>query len=62
VQQVNIGGPDNALESLRRLAFAIERVARERERLVEGPNHAAIAGATGSTLEGSAEPGKSPPE
>jgi hypothetical protein len=58
VQQVNIGGPDGALESLRRLAFAIERIGQERDRLT----HAAIARATGSTLEGSAEPGKSPPE
>jgi hypothetical protein len=29
VQQVNIGGPDSALENMRRLAFVIEKVARE---------------------------------
>jgi hypothetical protein len=58
LQQVNIGGPDSALESLRRLAFAIERIGQERDRLT----HAAIEGPKGSTLEGGAEPGKSPPE
>ena len=31
VQHVNIGGADNALEGLKRLAFAIEKAARARE-------------------------------
>ena len=55
VQQVNIGGPDSALESLRRLAFAIERIGQERDRLT----HAALEGPKGSPLvEGSTEPSK----
>jgi hypothetical protein len=46
VQQVNIGGPDSALESLRRLAFAIERIGQERDRVT----HAALEGPKGSPL------------
>jgi hypothetical protein len=55
VQQVNIGGPDSALESLRRLAFAIERIGQERDRAI----NAQIEGPKGSTIvEGSIEPSK----
>jgi hypothetical protein len=59
VQQVNIGGPDSALESLRRLAFAIERIGQERDRAIT----AQIEGPKGSTLvEGDAKAIETPPE
>jgi hypothetical protein len=59
VQQVNIGGPDSALESLRRLAFAIERIGQERDRAT----NAQIGGPKGSTLvEGVAKAIEAPSE
>jgi hypothetical protein len=50
VQQVNIGGPDSALESLRRLAFAIERAARAKEAGLLEARDAPTAQAKGSAL------------
>jgi hypothetical protein len=59
VQQVNLGGPDSALESLRRLAFAIERIGQERDRAT----NAQIEGRKGSILvEGVAKAIETPSE
>jgi hypothetical protein len=55
VNVVNQAPPSNALEDLRRLAFAIERVAQERASIAQ------IEGPKGSTfVEGTVEPTKPP--
>ena len=62
VGQVNVvGGGDNGLESLRRLAFAIEKTCRAQEAgLLEAkPSHAPNAEPKGSTVvEGQVDPAK----
>ena len=63
VGQVQVSGcQDNALESLRRLAFAIQKAARaEKAGLLEGTSHADDPGRKGpSSLEGEANPPNGP--